>query len=158
MNERKITKIKAKRGDTENISIAYVVVSDRNEEENLNCSLTSKEEARTEFYNALDGLRIMLVDAIGLNPNIWLEEGQIIGLSIKYQEEGIGITITGKCEIEGRYACPTTPYLVINNVESDDYKLIELVVDECCKYLDGERKHFKQQSLFEQENVNYESL
>ena len=158
MTERKITKIKTKRGDTEAISIAYVVVSDRNEEENLNCSLTSKEEARTEFYEGLDRLRIMLVDAIGLDPKIWLEEGQIIGLSIKYQEEGIGLTITGKCEIEGRYACPTTPYLIINDVESDDYQMIQEIIDECCKYLDGERKHFKQQSLFDQENVNYESL
>jgi hypothetical protein len=158
MTERKITKIKTKRGDTETISIAYVVVSDRNEEENLNCSLTSKEEARTEFYDSLDRLRIMLVDAIGLNPKIWLEEGQIIGLSIKYQEEGIGITITGKCEIEGRYACPTTPYLIINDVESDDYQMIQEIMDECCKYLNGERKHFKQQSLFDQENMDYDSL
>lgn len=158
MTERKITKIKAKRGDTEAISIAYVVVSDRNEEENLNCSLTSKEEARTEFYDSLDSLRIMLVDAIGLDPKIWLEEGQIIGLSIKYQEESIGLTITGKCEIEGRYACPTTPYLILSDVESDQYRMIQEIMDECCKYLDGERKHFKQQSLFEQENVNYESL
>jgi hypothetical protein len=158
MNERKITKIKAKRGDTESISIAYMVVNENNQEENLNCSLTGKEEARIEFYDGLDGLRIMLVEAIGLNPNIWLEQGQIIGLSIKYQEESIGITITGKCEIEGRYACPTTPYLLIADQESVEFKLIKNVVNEAFKYLDGERKDWKQQSLFEQENIDYESL
>jgi len=74
MNERKITKIKAKREDTESI--------------------------RIEFYNGLDGLEIMLVEEIGLDPNISLEQRQIIGLSIKYQEESIDITITGKCKIE----------------------------------------------------------
>ena len=38
------------------------------------------------------------------------------------------------------------------------YQMIQQIIDECCKYLDGERKHFKQQSLFEQENIDYDPL
>lgn len=155
--ERKITKIKAKRGDVEAISIAYVLINENTEDGDISCSLTSKNEALTSFYAALDTLMGTLIESIGLNPDIWEDEGVIIGLSVKHEEDGFGITITGKCEIEGRYSCPTTPYIMINDSSSDEYGFIKNVMDEAIKYLDGERKTPKQLSMFDA-NVESETV
>jgi hypothetical protein len=140
--ERRITKIKAKRiDDAEEITIAYEVFHNKAKDGWFSASFTSKEEARNEFYGFMDELLPILVQTVGLNSQ-WEESGRIIGVSFKHSESGIGITVTGKCEINGAYPCPTSPYVIVHEQTHD---LIMELQKEGIKYLDGARR---QQSLF----------
>ena len=144
--ERQITKIKVKRSESgEDILINYNVFDERAKDGFFTSSFPCKEEARNQFYTALDEMLGMFMDALGLDAEAW-EEGQIIGMSVKHTDEGYGVTITGKCEIEGRYACPTTPYMTIDDDSSDEYRLVEKAMREAIAYLDGARR---QTSLFD---------
>jgi hypothetical protein len=140
--ERRITKVKARRiDDAEEITINYEVAHDKAKDGWFSSTFTSKEEARNEFYEALDTLLPVLIQTVGLNDQ-WEEYGQVIGVSVKHSESGIGITVTGKCEIDGAYPCPTSPYVIVKEqTEREVLKLQELALD----YLDGARR---QQSLF----------
>jgi hypothetical protein len=140
--ERRITKIKTRRiDDAEEITIAYEVEHEKAKDGWFSASFTSKEEARNEFYDFMDELLPILVQTVGLNSQ-WEESGQIIGVSLKHSESGIGITVTGKCEINGAYPCPTSPYVIVHEQTHD---LIMELQKEGIKYLDGARR---QQSLF----------
>ena len=140
--ERRITKIKTRRiDDAEEITIAYEVSHDKAKHGWFSASFTSKEEARNEFYGFMDKLLPILVQTVGLNSQ-WEESGQIIGVSLKHSESGIGITVTGKCEINDAYPCPTSPYVIVHG---QIYDLIINLQKEAIKYLDGARR---QQSLF----------
>jgi hypothetical protein len=144
--ERRITKVKAKRlEDAELITIEYEVAHDKAKDGWFSATFTSKEEAREEFYGSMDELLPLLINAIGLDSIQW-EEGQIIGVSFKHTEENIGITITGKCEINGAYPCPTSPYAIAQ--DTFDYDLVMALQQEAIAYLDGARKASAQQSLF----------
>lgn len=151
--ERQITKIKVKRSDSgEDILINYNVFDERAKDGFFTSSFPCKEEARNQFYTALDETLEMFMEALGLDSSDW-EEGQIIGMSIKHTDDGYGVTITGKCEIEGRYACPTTPYMILDDEGGNEYRLIEKVLSEAIAYLDGARR---QTSLFGQDPYNYD--
>jgi hypothetical protein len=142
--ERKITKIKAKRGESEDILINYNVFDERAKDGFFTSSFPCKEEATYQFYDALDALLPTLMGYLGLD-SIWAEKGKVIGVSIKSTDDGLGITITGKCEINGYYACPTTPYFI-----APEEHLINDLMRQAIAYLDGARK---QQSLFDQNPV-----
>ena len=143
--ERRITKIKARRiDDAEEITIAYEVFHDKAKDGWFSASFTSKEEARNEFYGFMDELLPILILTIGLDSQ-WEESGQIIGVSLKHSESGIGITVTGKCEINGAYPCPTSPYVIVHE---QTHNLIMELQQEAIKYLDGARRQQRQQSLF----------
>lgn len=143
-SERRITKVKAKRlADAELITIEYEVAHDKAKDGWFSSTFSSKEEAREEFYRRMDELLPLLINAIGLDSIQW-EEGQIIGVSFKHAEDQIGITITGKCEINGAYPCPTSPYAIAE----DTYDLVIALQQEAIAYLDGARKASAQQSLF----------
>lgn len=144
--EREITKIKAKRSESsEDILINYSVFDERAKDGFFTSSFPCKEEARNEFYHALDATLVMFMEALGLDACVWEEEGVIIGISIKHIDDGYGITLTGKCEIEGRYACPTTPYMILEG-GCPEYDLIKKVLGEAIAYLDGARR---QKSIFD---------
>lgn len=145
-SERRITKVKAKRlEDAELITIEYQVAHEKAKDGWFSASFTSKEEARSEFYSSMDELLPLLINAIGLDSIQW-EEGQVIGVSFKHTEDNIGITITGKCEINGDYPCPTSPYAIAQ--DTFDYDLVMALQQEAIAYLDGARKASAQQSLF----------
>jgi len=140
--KRRVTKIKAKRGKTEEITITYEVNNSSAKGGYFTTTLTCNEEAVNEFYTLLDKALPILIQTIGLNEEIWLD-AQVIGLSIKHDlEEGLGITITGKCEIDGGYPCPTSPYFIAKESTAD---LIREIETEALKYVDGARR---QKSLF----------
>lgn len=140
--KRRVTKIKAKRGKTEEITITYEVNNSSAKGGYFTTTLTCNEEAVNEFYTLLDEALPILIQTIGLNEEIWLD-AQVIGLSVKHDlEEGLGITITGKCEIDGGYPCPTSPYVIAKESTAD---LIREIETEALKYVDGARR---QQSLF----------
>ena len=142
--ERRITKIKSRRiEDAEEITIDYEVAHEKAKNGWFSASFTSKEEALNEFYGYMDNLLPILILTVGLDSQ-WEESGQVIGVSVKHSENGIGITVTGKCEINGGYPCPTSPYVIVrDNTEQDILNLQK----EAIKYLDGAR-FVKQQSLF----------
>ena len=144
-SERRITKVKAKRLDAELITIEYQVAHEKAKDGWFSASFTSKEEAREEFYSSMDELLPLLVLSVGLDSIQW-EEGQVIGVSFKHTEDQIGITITGKCEINGAYPCPTSPYAIAQ--DTFDYDLVMALQHEAIAYLDGARKASAQQSLF----------
>lgn len=145
-SERRITKVKAKRlADAELITIEYEVAHEKAKDGWFSSTFSSKEEAREEFYRRMDELLPLLINAIGLDSIQW-EEGQIIGVSFKHAEDQIGITITGKCEINGAYPCPTSPYAIAQ--DTFDYDLVTALQQEAIAYLDGARKASAQQSLF----------
>lgn len=141
--ERRITKVKAKRtADAELITIEYEVAHEKAKDGWFSATFASKEEPREEFYNSMDKLLPLLISAVGLDSDQW-EEGQVIGVSFKHTEDNIGITITGKCEINGSYPCPTSPYAIAQ--DNFDYNLVTALQQEAIAYLDGARR---QLSLF----------
>jgi hypothetical protein len=140
--ERRITKIKTRRiDDAEEITIAYEVEHKKAKNGWFSASFTCKEEARNEFFLLMDQLLPTLIQSVGLDSQ-WEESGQIIGVSLKHSENGIGITVTGKCKINDAYPCPTSPYVIVHE---QIYDLIINLQKEAIKYLDGARR---QQALF----------
>lgn len=141
--ERRVTKIKAKRGKIEEISISYEVANASAKNGYFTTTLICNEEAASDFYELLDETLPVLIKTIGLDEEKWLD-AQVIGLSIKHDlEEGLGITITGKAEINNSYPCPTSPYVIAKESTAD---LIEEIETEALKYVDGKRR-FEQQNL-----------
>ena len=139
---RHVTKIKIQRGKKTKVFITYEIPPDDNRSESLTTTITSEEEAASEFYQLLDELLPILVETIGLNEAFWLD-AQVIGLSVKRTEQGTGINITGTREINGGHPCPTSPY-VIATEETED--LIGQIETEALKYVDGKRR---QQNLLD---------
>lgn len=140
--KRRVAKIKMKRGDKhEEISITYEVEHSKAKNGWFSSTFTCNEEARNELYDLLDQTLSILVETVGLDEKKW-KPGKVIGLSIKPEsEEGPGITITGKCEVEiadGKsYACPTSPYIIAKEGTAD---LIREIEKEALKYIDGQRR------------------
>lgn len=140
LKPRQITKIKTQRGKKTKISITYEIPPDGNRSESLTTTITSEEEATSEFYELLDELLPILIETIGLDETLWLD-AQVIGLSVKREEQRTGINITGTREINGAHPCPTSPYVIVTE------DLIREIETEALKYVDGKRR---QQSLFDQ--------
>lgn len=143
LKTRQITKIKTQRGKKPKISITYEIPPDGNRSESLTTTITSEEEATSEFYELLDELLPILIETIGLDETLWLD-AQVIGLSVKREKQGTGINITGTREINSAYPCPTSPYVIAKEETQD---LITEIQTEALKYVDGKRR---QQSLFDQ--------
>jgi hypothetical protein len=140
LKPRQITKIKTQRGKKTKISITYEIPPDGNRSESLTTTITSEEEATSEFYELLDELLPILIETIGLDETTWTD-AQVIGLSVKREKQGTGINITGTREINGAHPCPTSPYVIVTE------DLIREIETEALKYVDGNRR---QQSLFDQ--------
>ncbi len=140
LKPRQITEIKTQRGKKTKISITYEIPPDGNRSESLTTTITSEEEATSEFYELLDELLPILIETIGLDETLWLD-AQVIGLSVKREKQGTGINITGTREINGAHPCPTSPYVIVTE------DLIREIETEALKYVDGNRR---QQSLFDQ--------
>ncbi len=143
LKPRQITKIETQRGKKTKISITYEIPPDGNRSESLTTTITSEEEATSEFYELLDELLPILIETIGLDETLWLD-AQVIGLSVKREKQGTGINITGTREINGAHPCPTSPYVI---AEEETENLIKEIEAEALKYVDGKRR---QQSLFDQ--------
>lgn len=143
LKPRQITKIKTQRGKKTKVSITYEIPPDGNRSESLTTTITSEEEATSEFYELLDELLPILIETIGLDETLWLD-AQVIGLSVKREEQGLGINITGTREINSAYPCPTSPYVI---AKEETENLIKEIETEALKYVDGKRR---QQSLFDQ--------
>jgi hypothetical protein len=146
---RQITKIKAKRNDdTEMVAITYTIFNEDGEEQKT-VTVRSKEEASESFYQALDSLRSILIDAVGLDADIW-KEGFVTDFTIKDKKDLMVIGIGGKCEIQGRFVTVSTKDVLIE--EFDEHKIVDAVLVEASEYLDGERNGWKQPSLFTMES------
>lgn len=143
LKPRQITRIKTQRGKKTRVSITYEIPPDDNRSESLTTTITSEEEAASEFYELLDELLPILIETIGLDETLWLD-AQVIGLSVKREEQGLGINITGTREINSAHPCPTSPYVI---AEEETENLIKEIEAEALKYVDGKRR---QQSLFDQ--------
>ncbi|HLO84827.1 MAG TPA: hypothetical protein VK203_07420 [Nostocaceae cyanobacterium] len=135
-----ITKVKAKREPCE-ILIEYILPHPKSQTGLQHISFPCKEEPRNEFYQALDALLPTAIEAIGLDPDQW-EEGEIIGVSFKHCDDGIGLTITAKCQIKERFACPTTPYISPDGVPLFEglQELMLNVITQAIWYIDGARR------------------
>lgn len=147
---RQITKIKAKRNDdTEMVAITYAIFNEDGEEQKT-VTVRSKEEASDSFYQALDSLRSILMDAVGLDADIW-KEGFVTDFAIKDKEDLVAIGIGGKCEIQGRFVTVSTKDVLIEK-SAYEHKIVCAVLVEASEYLDGERNGWKQPSLFTMES------
>jgi hypothetical protein len=143
---RQITKIKAKRNDdTEMVAITYTIFNEDGEEQKT-VTVRSKEEASDSFYQALDSLKSILIDAMGLDTDTW-KEGFVTDFAIKDKEDLVAIGIGGKCEIQGRFATVSTKDVLIEK-SAYEHKIVSAVLVEASEYLDGERNGWKQPSLF----------
>ena len=143
---RQITKIKAKRNDdTEMVAITYTILNEDGEEQK-SVTVRSKEEASDSFYQALDSLRSILMDAVGLDADIW-KEGLVTDFAIKDKEDLVSLGIGGKCEIQGRFVTVSTKDVLIEK-SAYEHKIVCAVLVEASEYLDGERDGWKQPSLF----------
>lgn len=147
---RQITKIKAKRNeDTEMVAITYTIFNVFGEEQKT-VTVRSKEEASDTFYQALDSLRSILIDEVGLDADIW-KEGFVTDFAIKDKEDVVAIGIGGKCEIQGKFVTVSTKDVLIEK-SAYDHKIVSAILDEASEYLDGERNGWKQPSLFTMES------
>jgi hypothetical protein len=147
---RQITKIKARRNDdTEMVAITYAILNEDGEEQKT-VTVRSKEEASESFYQALDSLRSILIDAVGLDADIW-KEGFVTDFAIKDKEDLVAIGIGGKCEIQGRFVTVSAKDVLIEK-SAYEYKIVSAVLVEASEYLDGERDGWKQPSLFTMES------
>jgi hypothetical protein len=143
---RQITKIKAKRNDdTEIVTITYTIFNEDGEEQKT-VTVRSKEEASESFYQALDSLRSILIDAVGLDADIW-KEGFVTDFAIKDKKDLVAIGIGGTCEIQGRFVTVSTKDVLIEK-SAYEHKIVSAVLVEASEYLDGERDGWKQPSLF----------
>ncbi|HLP91540.1 MAG TPA: hypothetical protein VK184_23515 [Nostocaceae cyanobacterium] len=146
-----ITKIKLKRQPWE-VFISYTIPHPNSKTGLQDIDLSCKEEPRSQFPNKLDTLLPIVINAIGLDADAW-EKGEVIGLSLKHCDDGIGVTITAKCQIGNLFACPTTPYIspdAMGNFENLDKQIME-VIQEAILYINGERMPLP---LFDQSNQN----
>ena len=143
---RQITKIKAKRNDdTEMVAITYTILNEDGEEQKT-VTVRSKEEASESFYQALDSLRSVLIDAVGLDADTW-KEGSVTDFAIKDKEDLVSLGIGGKCEVQGRFVTVSTKDVLIGK-SAYEHKIVSAVLVEASEYLDGERNGWKQPSLF----------
>lgn len=151
--ERRITKIKAKQNPTGKkpveILIEYQIPESTAEGGYIKAEFICHEEPRDELWQEMSNFLPLYITLIGLDQDIW-SGGEIIGLSIKYldeeDEEGndIGLTIVGKCDVDGHTACPPSPFARFR------CEAIAKITHEALAYIDGERSTTKpvQQSLF----------
>ena len=143
---RQITKIKAKRNDdTEMVAITYTILNEDGEEQKT-VTVRSKEEASESFYQALDSLRSVLIDAVGLDADTW-KEGSVTDFAIKDKEDLVSLGIGGKCEVQGRFVTVSTKDVLIGK-SAYEHKIVSAVLVEASEYLDGKRNGWKQPSLF----------
>jgi hypothetical protein len=138
--ERRLAKVKVKRKDTiSEVEVNYEIFNDKDGW--LLVTHKCKEEPKQELEELLDQFLPILISTVGLNEQ-WEDEGVIIGVGVKYLDDQIGINVTGKCDIDGRAACPTSPFYILpDHMESKLLKPLEIAV---FKYLEGDRR---QQSL-----------
>jgi len=148
---RQIAKIKTKRNDdAEMVTIAYTIFNEDSEEQKT-VTVRSKEEASESFYQALDSLRSILIDAVGLDADIW-KEGFVTDFAIKDKKDLVAIGIGGTCEIQGRFVTVFSKDVLIEK-SAYEHKIVSAVLVEASEYLDGERDGWKQPSLFTMESL-----
>lgn len=136
----KITKVKIKSCDTE---IAYLESEAKDSKEVV---FKSWDLQAKEFLEALQALKPYVISALEL-PENYGETMEIRGLTIKYEDEGIGVVISA---IKGLSTlasplCLNTPYIPpmrdekVNTPMSDDLEYdVERITEMARKFMQGQ--------------------
>lgn len=147
----KITKVKIKSCDTE---IAYLESEAKDFKEVVFKSLDLQAK---EFLEALQALKPYVISALEL-PDNYGETMEIRGLTIKYEDEGIGVVISA---IKGLSTlasplCLNTPYIPpkrnenVNTAMSDDLEYdVERITKMARKFMQGQYR--AQGQLFDED-------
>lgn len=147
----KITKVKIKPNETE---IAYLETDAKNSKE---VTFKSWDTQSKEFLGALQVLKPYVIYILEL-PDGYDETLEIRGVTIKYEEAGIGVVISAVKRLESLSAplCLNTPYIPpkrdehINTPMSSGLEMsIERITVMAQQFMDGQ--HRAQGQLFEQE-------
>lgn len=150
----RIRKVKITKYDQ--ISIVFEDGPDNRDEYSLTC----RDKARPEFYEALDALREHVIEMCEL-PEEYLDRITVKGVTFSYggEFETMGATISASMELENSYQdlnintphkasamyCPTTPDDPNQLLSGDCIEALEALQYECEAYIKGDRE---QGSLF----------
>lgn len=109
--------------------------------------LSCDEEARREFYDAMNALLIDVIGICGLDGEIW-EQGKVIGITLKHSEDGdgYGCVVTAQNTIGEKAVVINTPF--VDEIEEEMEARVEEAIAQAEKYIAGERA---QMSLFDSE-------
>jgi hypothetical protein len=140
---RRITKIKAKKNASGakhpvEILVDYQIPDSTAADGYLKAELISHDEPREELWLAMADFLPLYITVVGLDSDIWTD-GELIAVSIKHldteDDEGndVGITLTGKCDVNGIVACPTSPFVRLQS------EAIAKLTSEALNYIDGIR-------------------
>ena len=132
-------------------------------------SLTCREKARPEFYEALTAMAEHVLDMCEL-PESYLDRIQVRGVSYSYggDNDTMGAVISASMDLEKSYQalnlvtphkasamyCPDTPDDEMQLLTGDCIDALEALMAECERYIQGDRaqgKLFAEEQLQDQE-------
>lgn len=102
-------------------------------------SMTCSEEARPEFYKAMNGLAVFVIDMCEL-PKEYLERITIRGVSFSYggDKEVMGATISAGMRLDNSYSGLNlnTPHKASDSYSDNDPDPMQVLDDKCVEALD----------------------
>lgn len=137
-----INKIKVKDND---IEIIYDLPPQSSSNERKTVKFLCDEEPRVSFFNAMNALLDEAIEFCGLDPDTW-SEGEVIGVTLKHSDDGIGINITVQSKINDLAVVVNTPHISSAVVSDELEERINKLLAESEAYIQGQRS---QMSLFD---------
>lgn len=108
--------------------------------------LTSEDAPQPDFDKAFQALLEDVIDICLLDPDGW-EQARVTGVTIKYQDDGLGAVITTQNHASDLDVpiIINTPFLAAGSISNEFENKIRAVVDEAIAFIEGKRA---QLSLF----------